>query len=98
MNLAMRADQLVYSAKGKVEGKRAAKLETIPLLRESGLLDETIAEKLNLPLSDARNVPRDSAPIASFPPAISGAIDVPPFVASKKILSAKTFCVRFAFR
>ncbi len=44
--------------KGKQEGERAAKLAMIPLLRELGLSDEKISEKLNLPLADIQSVPR----------------------------------------
>ncbi len=42
-------------AKGRQEGK----LSTVPLLRELGLSDELIAEKLKLPLSDVQRVPKE---------------------------------------
>jgi predicted transposase YdaD len=42
--------------KGKLEGKQEGKLSTVPLLRELGLSDELIAEKLQLPLSDVQRV------------------------------------------
>ncbi len=41
---------------GKLEGERAGKLSTVPLLRELGLSDEQIAEKLQLSLADVRSV------------------------------------------
>ncbi|MFQ3597655.1 MAG: Rpn family recombination-promoting nuclease/putative transposase [Chloroherpetonaceae bacterium] len=41
---------------GKQEGERAGKLSTVPLLRELGLSDEQIAEKLQLPVADVRSV------------------------------------------
>lgn len=43
---------------GKEEGERAGKLSTVPLLRELGLSDEQIAEKLGLPLSDVQSAPK----------------------------------------
>lgn len=45
-------------AKGKQEGEQIGKLATVPLLRELGLSDEQIAEKLKLPLADVQGVPR----------------------------------------
>ncbi|MFQ3608140.1 MAG: Rpn family recombination-promoting nuclease/putative transposase [Chloroherpetonaceae bacterium] len=42
--------------KGKLEGKLEGKLATVPLLRELGLSDEVIAEKLQVPLSDVQRV------------------------------------------
>ncbi len=44
-------------AQGIVKGERAGKLSTVPLLRELGLSDEQIAEKLGLPLRDVQSVP-----------------------------------------
>ncbi|MFN3344327.1 MAG: flagellar assembly protein H, partial [Chloroherpetonaceae bacterium] len=43
---------------GKREGERAAKLAMVSLLRELGLNDELIAQKLQLPLSDVQSVPK----------------------------------------
>ena len=40
------------------EGKQEGKLATVPLLRELGLSDEQIAEKLGLPLRDVQRVPK----------------------------------------
>ncbi|MCS6990117.1 MAG: Rpn family recombination-promoting nuclease/putative transposase [Chloroherpetonaceae bacterium] len=48
-------------AEGRAEGERAAKLAIVPLLRELGLSDETIAEKLNLPLADVKSPPPRNA-------------------------------------
>ncbi|MFN3639202.1 MAG: flagellar assembly protein H, partial [Chloroherpetonaceae bacterium] len=43
---------------GILKGERAGKLSTVPLLRELGLRDEQIAEKLGLPLIDVQRVPK----------------------------------------
>ncbi|MFN3345825.1 MAG: hypothetical protein ACK412_09270 [Chloroherpetonaceae bacterium] len=43
---------------GRQEGELAGKLATVPLLRELGLRDEQIAEKLGLPLIDVQRVPK----------------------------------------
>jgi predicted transposase/invertase (TIGR01784 family) len=43
---------------GKQEGNIAGKLETVPLLRELGLSDEKIAERLKLPIDTVKAVPR----------------------------------------
>ncbi|MFN3639257.1 MAG: flagellar assembly protein H, partial [Chloroherpetonaceae bacterium] len=43
---------------GKQEGRQEGKLATVPLLRELGLSDEQIAEKLGLPLIDVQRVPK----------------------------------------
>lgn len=40
------------------EGRQEGKLATVPLLRELGLSDEQIAEKLGLPLRDVQHVPK----------------------------------------
>ncbi len=45
-------------AKGRQEGERGAKLAMIPLLRELGLSDEKIAERLNLAPADVQSVPK----------------------------------------
>ncbi len=44
--------------KGKQEGERVGKLSTVPLLRELGLRDEQIAEKLQLTLAQVQSVPK----------------------------------------
>lgn len=44
--------------KGKREGEHAAKLAMVSLLRELGLNDELIAQKLQLSLSDVQSVPK----------------------------------------
>ncbi|MFQ3598029.1 MAG: DUF2887 domain-containing protein [Chloroherpetonaceae bacterium] len=48
--------------KGKLEGEAQGilkgRLATVPLLRELGLSDEVIAEKLQLPLPDVQRVPK----------------------------------------
>ncbi|MFQ3597202.1 MAG: Rpn family recombination-promoting nuclease/putative transposase [Chloroherpetonaceae bacterium] len=41
---------------GKEEGRLEGKLATVPILRELGLSNEAIAEKLNLPLSEVQRV------------------------------------------
>ncbi len=41
---------------GMLEGKRVGKLSTVALLRELGLSDEQIAEKLQLPVADVQSV------------------------------------------
>ncbi|MFQ3608141.1 MAG: hypothetical protein SNJ55_05855 [Chloroherpetonaceae bacterium] len=43
-------------AQGILKGKLEGKLATVPLLRELGLSDEVIAEKLQVPLSDVQRV------------------------------------------
>lgn len=43
---------------GKLEGELKGKLETVPVLRELGLSDAVIAEKLKLPLDDVQAVPK----------------------------------------
>lgn len=43
-------------AEGEARGELKGKLATVSLLRELGLSDETIAERLNLSLADARSV------------------------------------------
>ncbi len=43
---------------GRLEGRQEGKLETVPLLRELGLSDEQIAEKLGLPLREVQRVPK----------------------------------------
>lgn len=43
---------------GKLEGELKGKLETVPVLRELGLSDAVIAEKLKLPLGDVQAVPK----------------------------------------
>lgn len=48
--------ELKGELKGKLEGKLEGKLATVPILRELGLSDETIAEKLNVPLEAVKNV------------------------------------------
>lgn len=48
-------------AEGEIKGNRAAKLETISLLRRLGLSDETIAQELSLPLTDVQSVPRQNS-------------------------------------
>jgi predicted transposase/invertase (TIGR01784 family) len=42
--------------KGMEEGERKAKLETVPLLRELGMTDKKIAERLGLALSMVKKV------------------------------------------
>ncbi|MCS7012472.1 MAG: hypothetical protein RMI34_00975 [Chloroherpetonaceae bacterium] len=44
-------------AQGLAQGREEGKLEAVPILREMGLSDEVIAEKLNLPLEKVRSVP-----------------------------------------
>ncbi|MFQ3597557.1 MAG: hypothetical protein SNJ55_14020, partial [Chloroherpetonaceae bacterium] len=46
--------------KGRQEGEKKGKLATVPLLRELGLSDEQIAEKLQLALADVQRVPKSS--------------------------------------
>lgn len=46
---------------GREEGKLEAKLEMVPLLRELGLDDETIAQKLSLPLEKVQSIPKSEA-------------------------------------
>ncbi len=43
---------------GKAEGEYLTKRAMVPLLRELGLSDEQIAQKLQLPLADVQNVPK----------------------------------------
>ncbi len=43
---------------GKAEGEYLTKRATVPLLRELGLSDEQIAQKLQLPLADVQSVPK----------------------------------------
>ncbi len=43
---------------GEARGERNGRLATVPLLRELGLSDEVISEKLQLPLADVQSVPK----------------------------------------
>jgi predicted transposase YdaD len=43
---------------GKAEGEYLTKRAMVPLLRELGLNDEQIAQKLQLPLADVQSVPK----------------------------------------
>lgn len=43
---------------GELKGELKGKLEVVPLLRQVGLSDDVIAEKLNLPLGSVQAVPR----------------------------------------
>ncbi len=44
--------------KGEAQGILKGKLATVPLLRELGLSDEAIANKLNVTLTDVRRIPK----------------------------------------